>query len=185
MAPGPRRSGCDTRDVRPPPTLEVDDDFVLDGWRTDDAASHRWFAEDEDAARFFGWTVEQARAQPDSHYVAVVRRFRAEWAAGTRLSLAIRQRATGRAVGAVELRPHGDTVEVSYLVAPDHRGRGLASRALEALFEWAARELSVSSALIDCHVDNLASRRVAAKCGFEETGRDGDQLHFARRLQSD
>ncbi|MGZ3356356.1 MAG: GNAT family N-acetyltransferase [Gaiellaceae bacterium] len=126
-----KEGACDTQVVEPPPTLEVDDDFVLDGWRADDVPSQRWFAEDEDAARFFGWTIEQARAQPDSHYVAVVRRFRDEWAAGTRLSLAIRQRVTGRAVGAVELRPNAGTVEVSYLVAPDYRGQGLAPRALE------------------------------------------------------
>lgn len=168
--------------MKPPPTLELDDHFVLDGWRVDDAPSHRWFAEDEDAARFLGWTVEQAQAQPDSHYVGVVRRFRDEWAAGTRLSLAIRHRVTGQAVGAVELRPNAEAVEVSYLVAPGYRGQGLASRALAVLLEWAARELSVSVAVLDCHRDNLASRKVAAKCGFQETARDGEQMHFARRL---
>jgi RimJ/RimL family protein N-acetyltransferase len=112
----------------------------------------------------------------------VVRRFQDEWRAGNRLSLAIRRRDTDRAVGAVELRPDADTVEVSYLVEADSRGRGIAPRALATLLEWAARELSARRAVLRCHVDNLASRRVAAKCGFEQTGRDGDELHFARRL---
>ena len=55
--------------MQAPPTIELDDAFVLDGWRLEDAASHRTFAEDADAARFLGWTVEEARAAPDSYYV--------------------------------------------------------------------------------------------------------------------
>ena len=145
-------------------------------------ASHRRFAEDEDAARFFGWTVEEARAQPDSHYLDVVQRFQNEWFAGTRLSLAIRRRDTGQAVGAVEIRPDERTVEVSYLVEAACRGRGVAPRALAIMLDWAKRELSVSRALLSCHVDNLASRRVAAKCSFEEVGRDGDEIYFALQL---
>lgn len=168
--------------MQPPPTLDVDDELVLTGWRLGDAPSHRRFSDDEDAARFLGWTVEEARSQPDSHYVGVVRRFQDEWRAGTRLSLAIRRRDTGRAVGAVELRPDAETVEVSYLVDAEFRGHGIASRALATMLDWATRELSASRAVLSCHVDNLASRRVAAKCGFEQTGRDGEQLRFARRL---
>jgi RimJ/RimL family protein N-acetyltransferase len=162
--------------------LEVDDELVLTGWRVDDAASHRRFGEDEDAARFFGWSLAEARAQPDSHYLGVVRRFRQEWAAGTRLSMAIRLRATDRAVGAVELRPDGDTVAVSYLVESGFRRRGVASRALTTLLDWAKQELPVTRAVLSCHVDNAASRGVAAKCGFEEVGLDGAEIHFARSL---
>jgi RimJ/RimL family protein N-acetyltransferase len=166
----------------PPPTLEVDDELVLTGWRLADAAAHRRFAEDEDAARFFGWTVDEARAQPETHYVAVVRRFQDEWRAGPRLSLAIRRRDTGQAVGAVELRPDAGKVDVSYLVDPKFRGQGIAPRALATMLDWAARELSATSALLSCDVDNVASRRVAAKCGFEQIGQDKDELRFARSL---
>jgi [ribosomal protein S5]-alanine N-acetyltransferase len=166
------------------PTIRLDGAFVLDGWRAEDAASHRAFAEDAAAARFFGWTVEEARAQPDVHYTDVIKRFQDEWMSGSRFSLAIRRVATGDAVGAVELRPADDAVEVSYVVTPAFRGRGLAPRALSALLDWAARELSVSRALLSCHVENVASQRVAEKCGFTLAKRDGDQLLFIRRLAS-
>jgi ribosomal-protein-alanine N-acetyltransferase len=168
--------------VHAPPTIELDDAFVLDGWRTEDAASHRTFSEDPDSARFLGWTVEEARAAPDSYYVDGVRQFQDEWAAGTRLSLAIRRRATGEAVGAVELRPAGEIAQVSYVVAPTWRGRGLAPRALDAFLAWARRGLSLRRALLGCHVENVASQRVAAKCGFELTAREGDELRFSREL---
>jgi [ribosomal protein S5]-alanine N-acetyltransferase len=168
--------------VQAPPTIELDDTYVLDGWRLEDGPSHRVFSEDPAAARFLGWTVEDARAAPDSYYVEGVRGFQKEWAAGTRLSLAIRERATGEAVGSVELRPVGDTAAVSYLVAPKFRGRGLAPRALDALLEWGRRELSLRRATLGCHVENVASQRVAAKCGFTLIAREGDDLRFSRDL---
>jgi hypothetical protein len=64
--------------VQPPPTIELDDAYLLDDWRSEDAASHRVFAEDADAARFLGWTVEEARAAPDSYYVDGVQQFQNE-----------------------------------------------------------------------------------------------------------
>jgi RimJ/RimL family protein N-acetyltransferase len=165
-----------------PPTIKLDHDFVVDGWRAVDAASHRSFAEDAAAARFFGWTVEEARAQPDAHYVGAIQRFQADWVSGSRLSLAIRRVKTGKAVGAVELRPVDDAVVVSYVVAQAFRGQALAPRALSAVLDWATRELSVSRALLSCHVENVASRRVATKCGFTLVQRDGNELLFIRHL---
>jgi RimJ/RimL family protein N-acetyltransferase len=168
--------------VAAPPTIRLDEEFVLEGWRADDAASHRTFAEDAAAARFFGWTVEEARAQPDAHYISVIQGFQDDWVSGSRLSLAIRRVTTGEAVGAVELRPVDDAVEVSYLVALAFRGQALAPRALRALLDWATRELSVSRALLNCDVENVASRKVAEKCGFTLARRDGNELLFIRHL---
>jgi RimJ/RimL family protein N-acetyltransferase len=166
-----------------PPTIRVDSRFILDGWEPEDARAHRELAEDAEAARFFGWTVEDARALPDSHYDRVVERFRGEWVEGSRLSLAIRDGVTGRAVGAVELRPRESaTMEVSYVVAPALRRRGLASRAVSALLSWAGQELGVGVVLLNCRPDNLASRRVAEKCGFREVDSDPSELRFVRDL---
>jgi RimJ/RimL family protein N-acetyltransferase len=162
--------------------IPLDDAFVLDAWRAEDAAAHRTFAEDADAARFLGWTVEEARAQPDSQYLDVVQQFQNDWTAGWRLSLAIRARATGEAVGAVELRPAGDAAEVPYLLAPQLRGQALAPRALDAFLGWASRELSLRRALLNCHVQNVPSQRAAEKCGFTLIARRGDELRFGRDL---
>jgi RimJ/RimL family protein N-acetyltransferase len=169
--------------VQLPPSIQIDGQFVLDGWQAKDASAHREFAEDPEAARFLGWTVEDARALPDSHYVDVVERFMAEWVEGSRLSLAIRDVDNGRAVGAVELRPCADAMmEVSYVVAPALRRRGLASRAVAAVLGWAKQDLGVAVVRLNCHPDNLASRKVAEKCGFRETGSDVSETRFARDL---
>jgi RimJ/RimL family protein N-acetyltransferase len=165
-----------------PPFIVLDELFTLDGHRPQDAQAHRRFAIDPEAARFLGWTVEQAQSQPDSHYDAVVDWFAREWDDGTRFSLVIRRRLDGEAVGTVEVRPKGDHADVSYLVATEARGQGLAPRALDALLDWAAREMRIRRAEIGCHVDNTASRRVAEKCGFEFVERQGDELRFQRQI---
>jgi hypothetical protein len=77
------------------PTIRLDDEFVLEGLRADDAGSHRTFAEDAAAARFFGRTVAEARAQPDVHYIGVMQRFRA-----SRLAALARDSASGDRRGA-------------------------------------------------------------------------------------
>jgi RimJ/RimL family protein N-acetyltransferase len=165
-----------------PPTLQLANGFVLDGWREGDAAAHRRFSVDPDAARFLGGTVAEAEQAPDEHYADVVRRLREEWRVGTRLSLAIREHAASVAIGAVELRPRGEEAEVSYLVEPASRGRGLASLALDALLGWARDELGLRRAVLTCHIENVASQRVAARCGFRFASRTGDELRYARSL---
>ena len=169
---------------REPPLIAVDPAFVLDRWRPGDGAALRRFDLDPDTARFFGYTVEQAQAMPDSHYDGDERArgsLRA-WREGRQLNLAIRRRSDGEAAGWVELRPHGDHADVSYNVTAELRGQGIASRALQALLTWAAQHIGLRSAHLACHIDNLASRRVAEKCGFVLLGQRGDEYQFRRDL---
>src|SRR5207253_9429143 len=74
---------------RPSTALPVDERFVLVPDALEDAAAHRQFALDVDAARFLGWTVE----------------------------------------------------EVSYVVLPQLRRAGLATKALCRALDWAAEEV--------------------------------------------
>jgi len=146
----------------------------------------RRFDLDPETARFFGYTVEQARAMHDSHYDGDMRareNLRA-WREGKQLNLAIRRRADGEAVGWVELRPAGDRAEVSYNVTAELRRQGIAPRALSAFLTWAAEHIGVRRARLTCHVDNLASRRVAEKCGFVLLGRECDEYRFQRDLDA-
>jgi RimJ/RimL family protein N-acetyltransferase len=79
-------------------------------------------------------------------------------------------------------QPVGNQPDVSFMVAAELRGRGLAPRALQATLAWGARELGLRQVSLRCYVDNTASRRVAEKCGFIFVGRQGDELHFRRDL---
>jgi RimJ/RimL family protein N-acetyltransferase len=77
----------------------------------------------------------------------------------------------GEAIGAVSLEGRGvDRLTLGYALAPETWGKGLASEAVEAMVKAAfsltdAVELDASS-----RVENVASRRVLEKAGFEFLG---------------
>jgi RimJ/RimL family protein N-acetyltransferase len=171
---------------REPPLIVVDDSFMLDRWRPADGPALRRFDLDPDTARFFGYSVEQAAAMPDGHYDGDERargNLRA-WREGRQHNLAIRRSSDGEAVGWVELQRAGEQAEVSYNVTAELRGQGIAPRALSALLVWAASQIGLRRAHLACHVDNVASRRVAEKCGFVFVGQDGDEYRFERDLDT-
>ena len=81
--------------------------------------------------------------------------------------------AEGRFVG-LALAPAIDEtageVELGYIVAPAMRGRGLAGELLRLLTAWALDELGAERIVLIINVENLASSRVAARCGYTREG---------------
>lgn len=59
---------------------------------------------------------------------------------------------------------------VGYWLAPQARGRGLASTAVRLLAQWGFTELGLARIELTCGPDNEASQRVAARCGFVREG---------------
>ena len=60
--------------------------------------------------------------------------------------------------------------EIGYCVAPNVRGRGVATAAVTALAAWAFDRLDLERLEWNCGVGNAASRAVAAKVGFRFEG---------------
>jgi RimJ/RimL family protein N-acetyltransferase len=69
-------------------------------------------------------------------------------------------------VFAVTIDAEAATTELGYVVAPAARGRGLASRALLELTDWAFRERDMLRAELKISTANEASKRVARRCGY-------------------
>lgn len=61
-------------------------------------------------------------------------------------------------------------LELGYVVAPVLRGRGAATRTLTLLTEWAFRDVHAQRAYLVIDTDNLASQRVARRCGYQQEG---------------
>jgi RimJ/RimL family protein N-acetyltransferase len=59
---------------------------------------------------------------------------------------------------------------VGYWLAPEARGRGIATRGVRLLARWAFDSLGVARLELTCGPDNDASQRVAARCGFTREG---------------
>jgi RimJ/RimL family protein N-acetyltransferase len=96
-----------------------------------------------------------------------------EEAAGKSVNLLAVDPADDRLLGSVSLmeldheRGYG---EIGYWVAAEARGRGIATRAVRMLADWARAELGLTRIDLLPHKDNAASRRVAEKAGFADTG---------------
>ncbi len=74
-----------------------------------------------------------------------------------------------RAVGQIGLWPRDDVASVGYWLVPDARGRGLASRALGLLVDWASANGHVELELF-AEPWNEASLATGRRCGFVERG---------------
>ena len=79
----------------------------------------------------------------------------------------------GRLAGSfslMELDLASGYAEIGYWVAPWARGRGVATRSVRLLHEWAVGELGLRRIEILPDVANAPSRRVAERCGYHDTG---------------
>ncbi len=59
---------------------------------------------------------------------------------------------------------------VGYWLTPDARGRGIATRTLRLLARWGFDHLGLARLALTCEPDNVASQRVAERCGFVREG---------------
>jgi RimJ/RimL family protein N-acetyltransferase len=95
---------------------------------------------------------------------------------------------------APEIDRAGRQLELGYVVAPDARGRGVATWTVGELTRWAFAEVGALRAELLIDHENAASQRVAERCGYVREGvlrsyhlKDGrrtDQVVYSR-LPSD
>ena len=71
-----------------------------------------------------------------------------------------------------------DRAWLGYWVAPAARGRGVASRAVRLLADWGFRGLGLARIELTCGPDNVASQRVAERCGFTREGLLRSHMRF-------
>jgi RimJ/RimL family protein N-acetyltransferase len=108
----------------------------------------------------------------DTQAQAWLTKLRTDRETGRRLELAIAAAADLTAVGSVSLQDfeHGNA-PVRYWLAPTARGRGLATCAVRLLAGWAFHELALARLWLQLEPENVASQRVAERCGFVREGR--------------
>ena len=79
-------------------------------------------------------------------------------------------------LGYAGLRPLPDrttALELTYAIAPDHWGRGLATEAADAVINWGFKTIAgLKEVVALSRHENPASIRVLEKCGFTVCGED-------------
>jgi RimJ/RimL family protein N-acetyltransferase len=133
----------------------------VDVWMAgEDAEQIRWFEFPGPAPR---QNVEQA-----------IRGWAASWAAGGFVrQWGICEGGDDRVVGGVEVHDlGGHEVNLSYVVFPPARGRGLATRAARLALGYAAADMGAAAAVLRVLEGNAASLGVARRLGAVESGRE-------------
>ena len=85
------------------------------------------------------------------------------------LNVAVIERATGRYIGGISLRPMNKNhtqIDIGYALAPDVHGRGYATEALGRIVDWTFAERGAERIFACIFTGNEASRRVLEKLNF-------------------
>jgi RimJ/RimL family protein N-acetyltransferase len=132
----------------------------------------------------FRWANDPAARAASFHEEAIPQRVHRRWfhasLRGARLLHVVEL--GSEAIGITRLDRVGDdedAAEVGIVLAPEHRGRGLALPALRAL-QQLATDARIHRLIARIRADNAASRRVFEKSGFTRTGEE--TIHGVRTL---
>ncbi len=141
---------------------------VLRPWRDDDI-EEVWAALQDPEIRLWNGTGSDTRED-----CVRMLRGRQDWGPGDHASWAVVDAHTERLLGSLSLHRIDQaqgSAEVGYWVIPEARGKGAAAHAVDAACRWAFATLLLDRIEL-CHaVENVASARVAEKCGFVLEGR--------------
>jgi RimJ/RimL family protein N-acetyltransferase len=162
----------------PAPPL-ADETVGLRPWREDDV-EHGLMLFADPVVQRFSWT--EARPYTPADARAYFERQRAERHAGLGVELAVTEPGDAAAVlGCVSLfdvDAVNRSAATGYWLAARGRGRGAATHAVRLLTGWGFATLGLARIQLTCAPDNLASQRVAERCGFTREGLLRSQLAF-------
>jgi RimJ/RimL family protein N-acetyltransferase len=92
---------------------------------------------------------------------------------GTRDGFAIEDIESGDFLGIaglVAIEREANQAEIGYIVAREARGRGIATRALRLVTDYALGEVGLDRVQLMINTDNEPSLRVAERCGYHREG---------------
>ena len=151
----------------PPPLIELAD-VTLRPWTRDDAPAlaQTLSASDAHLRAFTPWVVDGR--VPGMSLADRLAKHAADFAAGTEWVYGMFSPDGGEVLGGCGLYPRvgPGAVEIGYWLAVNHTGRGLATRAAEALTRVAFDVLCVDRIEIHCDRRNSASVRIPERLGY-------------------
>jgi RimJ/RimL family protein N-acetyltransferase len=138
------------------------DDFMLRPWRIEDA---RWYVEARDE-EVLKWTEEKRDLTVEQAEEGIRQANRNPDA----ICLAIVDNKNGELLGNIALAFKGSdrsSAEIMYWLAPQGRGRGIATNSVRLLCKWAFESLGLERVTLKTRPGNTASELVAERAGFQ------------------
>ena len=127
----------------------------------------RAYAQDTEACHFMIWKPHTSEA--------ITREFMESchkaWEAGDRLPYVITENTSNDAIGMIEARMLGTAVDIGYVLARRHWGKGFMPEAIAALAGAALACAGIYRVHAACDTENVPSQRALEKSGFLREGR--------------
>ena len=93
-------------------------------------------------------------------------------------------KATKTAIGSIDYKrmPDENAIsEIGYGMSPQYEGHGYMTEALLAMISF-GKDNGVKKIIADTLIDNVKSQNVLLRCGFSQTGKEGNKYWFAKSL---
>jgi ribosomal-protein-alanine N-acetyltransferase len=124
------------------------------------------YTQDPRVSRYMVWKPHTALAESQAFIASCM----SDWALGHRRPYVLTEVGTDSAIGMLDARINGFTVDVGYVLAPVHWGKGCMPEAVAALVA-VALEAGFYRVQAFCDVDNRPSQRTLEKAGLNREGR--------------
>lgn len=149
------------------PVVLTDGVVTLRAWEPQDARAVFSACQDPLIQRF----IRVPNPYTEATARAFVARRRSDWEGDDERSFAITDSATGKVLGSIARHQRAEhRAEIGYWLAPDARGRGVATRALRLISTWSIEVTGLLRLELFTHPENVASQAVAGRAGFTFEG---------------
>ena len=125
------------------------------------------YTQDVEVCRFMVWTPHASEAATRAFITSCM----AAWDSGSGLPYVIAERGANVAIGMIEARLLGTTVDIGYVLARPHWGQGFMPEAISALAGMALENPGIYRVQASCDTENIPSQRALEKSGFTREGR--------------
>ncbi len=134
---------------------------------SDAEAIFQSYAQDKQVCRFLVWSAHSAVAQTEEFIASCIE----AWNTANRRPYVISEQGSDAAIGMLEARMLGTTIDIGYVLARTRWGKGLMPEAVQSLTDVALNDPGVFRVQAFCDVENVPSQRTLEKSGFAREGR--------------
>lgn len=130
---------------------------------SDAAALFTAYTQDAEVARYMTWVPHKSVTETEGFIVYCCE----AWSSGKARPYVISlQSDSNRPIGILEARFHSHMVDLGFVLAREHWGRGLMPEAVSTLANVALADPSCFRVQATCDIENIASARTLEKAGF-------------------
>ena len=125
------------------------------------------YAQDATVCRFLTWQPHKSVATTREFITVCIE----AWKSDARRPYVLAERSSSEAIGMIEARTQRSTVELGYVLARLHWGKGLMAEAISLLAKASLALPRIFRVQAFCDVENTQSQRVLEKAGLKCEGR--------------